>query len=189
LLKQLIRRKITKIRARKAGVDFGVFSARNQGVRVGNGCRVYTENFGSEPWLIEIGDKTTISSNVTFINHDGAAWLASDERGRRFRYARIVIGDRCFVGANVTLMPGIKIDHDCIVGAGAVVTKSIPSGTIVGGNPARTIGQTAAYIQRVLNDYRAADEMPSGGYRNKTTVSCDENFRPILNDSNNQKQS
>ena len=43
---------------------------RAMGVRIGDGCRIYTTNFGNEPWLIRIGDRVCISSDVTFVNHN-----------------------------------------------------------------------------------------------------------------------
>ena len=47
---------------------------REQGVKVGQGCRILTSDFGSEPYLISIGDETLISSAVSFITHDAGTW-------------------------------------------------------------------------------------------------------------------
>ena len=128
----------------------GVKFARLSGVKVGSDCRIYTKEFGSEPFLIEIGNRVTISSNVTFINHDGAAWLIGDERGRRYLYDRIVVSDFAFIGANVTILPGVRIGRNVIVGAGSVVTRSIPDDCVVAGNPARYICSFEDYRSRAL---------------------------------------
>ncbi|MFC2694612.1 MAG: DapH/DapD/GlmU-related protein [Lactobacillus sp.] len=45
----------------------------------------------------------------------------------------------CWLGANVTILPGITVGENAIVGAGAVVTKDVPANTVVVGNPARII--------------------------------------------------
>jgi len=71
----------------------GVQYAKYKGVEVGNDCRVYTRFFGSEPWLIKIGNKVTVSPKVQFITHDGSTWLFEDEKGRRQLYRRVEIGN------------------------------------------------------------------------------------------------
>ncbi|WP_276866657.1 DapH/DapD/GlmU-related protein [Bacteroides heparinolyticus] len=53
--------------------------------------------------------------------------------------ADVRIGDNCFIGNGAILLPGITIGNEVIVGAGSVVTKDVPSNTIVAGNPARVI--------------------------------------------------
>ncbi len=49
------------------------------------------------------------------------------------------IGERCFIGANAIVMCGVTIGDEVVVGAGCVVTKDVPSGCIVAGNPAKVI--------------------------------------------------
>jgi acetyltransferase-like isoleucine patch superfamily enzyme len=49
------------------------------------------------------------------------------------------IGENCFVGGRALVLPGVTIGNGCIVGAGAVVTKDVPDGCIVVGNPAKII--------------------------------------------------
>jgi acetyltransferase-like isoleucine patch superfamily enzyme len=133
--------------------------ARRIGVRVGEDCRILSREFGSEPFLIEIGDRVTISSNVNFVTHDGAGWLVQDERGRRYLYGRIRIGNDVFVGAGATLLPGVEIGDRAIVGAGSVVTKSVPTGAVVGGNPARMLTSYAAFHDRALRQWAAEADM------------------------------
>lgn len=101
--------------------------ARKLGVKIGSGCRIYSVEFGSEPFLISIGDNVTITAGVKFITHDGSSWLMRDEKGRRFYFQPIQIGNNVFVGMNSIIMPGVKIEDNVIVAAGSVVTKSIPA--------------------------------------------------------------
>lgn len=51
----------------------------------------------------------------------------------------VVIGNDCWLGANVTVCPGVRIGDGCVIGAGSVVTKDIPAGTFAAGNPCRVI--------------------------------------------------
>ncbi len=117
-----------------------VQAARELGVTVGEDCRILSLSVSSEWELVSIGDRVTISSDVRFITHDGVGWLFHDDQGRRHYWlARIEIGSDCFIGAGSTIMPGVRIGDRCVVAAGSVVTRSVPDGSVVGGNPARLI--------------------------------------------------
>lgn len=122
------------------------------GVRIGEGCSIYTDehHFGTEPWLIEIGDNVTVGYDVQFITHDGTSRLFRDgfPEMSRFgnRFGTILVRDNCFIGNSAILLPGIEIGPHSVVGAGSVVTKTVPSRTIVAGNPARPIKTLDEYI-------------------------------------------
>jgi len=130
------------------------------GVKIGHGCSIYTtpHNFGTEPWLIEIGNNVTLGQGVLLITHDGTSRLFRDRLpgmspfGNRF--GTIVIRDNCFIGNNAILLPGVEVGPDSAVGAGSVVTKTVPPRTIVAGNPARPIKTLdeymAGYLQRMI---------------------------------------
>jgi acetyltransferase-like isoleucine patch superfamily enzyme len=150
----------------------GVYAARSLGVTVGADCRIYSCSVSSEHNLLTIGDRVTVSTEVLFITHDGTGWLTRDDDGRRYRLARIQIGNDVFIGARSTIMPGVRVGDRSIVAAGSVVTKSVPSGSIVGGNPARIIGSFEEFESRVLrswhNERRVSDEMkPELAYASK----------------------
>ena len=115
------------------------YAARSLGVKLGQDCRVYTRNFGMEPWLITIGDRVTVTAGVEFITHDGASWLLRDEKGRRYHHAPIEIGSDVFIGSNSIIMPRVKVGNRVIIAAGSVVSRSIPDNCVVGGVPARFI--------------------------------------------------
>lgn len=108
------------------------------GVVIGDYC-----NIRASTSVIKIGNDVQIAQFVNLIgtNHsrtsDGR--VARDYAGK----AGITIGDRCWLGVQSTLLPGVELGTDCIVGAGAVVTRSWPSFSTLGGVPARRISGSA----------------------------------------------
>ena len=133
--------------------------ARYLGVKIGKDCRIYISKFSSEPFLVEIGDRVTITSGVQILTHNGSTWLVRDEKGRRFDYHGIKIGNDVFIGTNSIIMPGVEIGNEVIVAAGSIVTKSIPSGYIVGGNPAKYIGDYKSYKEKALLNFPSEEEL------------------------------
>lgn len=123
--------------------------ARRIGVRIGTGCRISTTSWGSEPYLIEIGNNVHVTSGVSFVTHDGGVWAFRRAIPDFDVFGSIAIGDDCYIGNNAIILPGIRIGRACIVGANSVVTKSIPSGVVVAGNPARFICHSIDYLQRM----------------------------------------
>lgn len=154
-------------------------ACRAFGVTIGENCRVLSNIVTTEPWLVTVGDRVTISSDVTIVTHDGSGWLVRDERGRRFRYAPVSIGDDVFVGAGSTLMPGVRVGNQCVVGAGSVVTKSVPDGSVVAGNPARIIGSWTDLSDRILAWPAEADRRGSS-YREQVDSIREDGFRPDM---------
>lgn len=85
-----------------------------------------------------IGDYVFIAPHC-IISCAGHA-LDKEQRNLGLEIARkIVIGDNVWIGANVTILPGVTIGNDCVIGAGSVVTKDIPDGVIAFGNPCKVI--------------------------------------------------
>jgi acetyltransferase-like isoleucine patch superfamily enzyme len=159
----------------------GTGYARKKGVKIGNDCRIYTTGFGSEPFLITIGDRVTVTSGVKFITHDGSTWLMRDNKGRRYYYAPIEIGNDIFIGLNSIIMPGVKIEDRVIVGAGSVVTKSIPSGVVVVGVPAKIIGSYDEIKKRMLETYVSEmDYDKSTPYKERILKIVSKKFKPFM---------
>ena len=141
---------------------FGGFcSAISQGMKVGIGCSAMRKcDFGPEPYLITLHDNVRISSGVTFITHDGGTWAFRDQEKYKsvIKYGRIEVGERTFIGANSTIMPGVTIGKRCVIGAGSVVTKSVPDGMVVCGVPAKTVMTTEEYAEKCLANTPSYDE-------------------------------
>lgn len=120
---------------------------RHFGAQVGKHCLISSKNFGTEPYLISIGDNVQITHGVSIHCHGGGNIM------RRTipdfdAFGKVIIQDWAYIGAYSQIMPGVTIGEGAIIAAGSIVTKSVPPYTIVGGNPARTIGKTDDYIER-----------------------------------------
>lgn len=103
-------------------------------------------------YLIRIGDDVTMSIRCVLMAHDASTKKLTGYT----RLGRIEIGSQVFIGANVTILPGVTIGDRAIIGAGSVVTHDVPVGMIACGNPARVIGTVEDLKQR------AEAEMISG---------------------------
>ncbi|HYI34693.1 MAG TPA: acyltransferase [Glaciibacter sp.] len=143
-----------------------VHASRALGCSIGDNCRILSDIATSEPWLVTVGDRVTVSSGVRFITHDGTGWLYRDEKGRRYRYAPVRIGSDVFIGANVLVLPGVTIGDRCVIGAGSVVTRSVPDGTVVAGNPAHPLGSWDD-LQVRLESWPSDTEMAGATYRER----------------------
>ena len=129
-------------------------------MHVGKGITVMGNvDFGAEPYLITLEDNVRISCNVTFVNHDGGTWAFRDlpEYEGVFKYGRIKVGERSFIGCNSTIMPGVTIGKRCVIGAGSVVTKDVPDGSVVAGVPAKVIMTTEQYAQKCRDNLKPYD--------------------------------
>jgi Acetyltransferase (isoleucine patch superfamily) len=170
-------------------VKGGVRSARYIGVTVGENCRIYTTHFGTEPFLITIGNDVTVTSNVSFITHDGSTWLMRDEKGRRYKYAPISIGNNVFVGTGSIIMPGVKIEDNVIIAAGSIVTKSIPCGVVVAGVPAKIINSYDDIKRRMLNENFSDEDLDKTlNYKERVFGLLTKEYKPYLKyDDKNQK--
>ena len=121
-------------------VKIGTFVEIQKGVRVGNRCKISSHTFICEGVTIE--DDVFVGHNVTFINDrypratntDGALQSEADWKCEGTR-----IGRGASIGSGATLLCGISVGERAIIGAGSVVTKDVPSDSIVAGNPARVI--------------------------------------------------
>lgn len=126
--------------------------ARKKGVKIGEGCRLYSNNFGSEPYLIEIGNHVTITNGVQFITHDGGVWVFRENKlPNADIVGKIKIENNCFVGTNTIILPNVVIGENSIVAAGSIVTKSVPKNSVVAGVPARVIKDTDEYYEGIKN--------------------------------------
>ncbi len=146
----MIRLLLQKLRRRRNNVDF----ARDLGVRVGDNCNFIATtrtSFGSEPYLIEIGDHVELAAGVRFLPHDGAVWVFREKEPTIDVMEPIKIGSNVFIGYNTVLLPGADIGDNCIIGACSVVSGRIESGSVAAGVPARRLKSIEEYREKVDN--------------------------------------
>jgi len=116
------------------GVFVGPFCEVQRGVSIGARTRVQSHSFICE--LVTIGADCFIGHGVMFVNDRFSG--GGPARGDTSKWESTVIGDRVSIGSNATIMP-VTICDDVVIGAGAVVTKSIDEPGSYAGNPARLL--------------------------------------------------
>lgn len=122
------------------GSKIGTFVEIQKGASIGKNCKISSHSFICEG--VHIADNVFIGHNVTFINDkfpratngDGIPQTEED-----WNCESTYIEDGASIGSSATLLCGITIGRGAIVGAGSVVTKSVPENAVVAGNPAKVI--------------------------------------------------
>ena len=115
--------------------DFGRNITLGERIFINAGCR-FQDQGG-----VRIGDDCLIGHNTVFatLNHD-----LDPSRRADMHPAPIVLGRNVWIGANVTILPGVTIGDNAVVAAASVVTKDVPANTVVVGSPARVVRQLDA---------------------------------------------
>jgi acetyltransferase-like isoleucine patch superfamily enzyme len=104
--------------------------------------------FGTEPWLIEIGNNVHITTDCLFVTHDGGTLILRGEVPDLELTAPIVIGNDVYIGVRTIILPGVRIGNRCIIGAGSVVARNIPDNSLAAGVPARVIKHIDEYLEK-----------------------------------------
>lgn len=114
----------------------------------------------SFPGSIRLGNETVISQRVSILTHDFSMdryFVANKLQGsdaEMVRQSPVTIEDYAFIGLGATILPGVTVGAGSIVAAGSVVTKDVPAGVIVGGNPARVISTVEDWVPRAQDKYK-----------------------------------
>lgn len=119
--------------------------AKKLGVTVGQNCQLLGRpSFGSEPYLVTLGNHVMVAGTGTqFITHEGAHWVLKGKDPKKYKYTfgygRIVVGNNVYIGTRSTILRGVTIGDNVIVGACTLVNKDLPSGGVYAGVPAKRI--------------------------------------------------
>lgn len=132
------------------GLEFAEFVKRHGGLHaIGERCSILPTTVFGDPYLTRIGNNVHFSS-CTLVGHDGSiAMLNEAYHVKLDSVGKIDIRDNCFIGQQAIILPNVTIGPNAIVGAGAVVTKDVPEGTIVAGVPARPVGRTEDLVKKL----------------------------------------
>ena len=135
---------------------------------MGEHCIYVSTRIPEEPYMLKLHNNVVIAANVNFITHDIMNDMLSQkinaEPGKvlsKFIMGTIEIFDNVAIGINSTIMYNTKIGPNAIIAAGSVVTKDVPEGAIVGGNPARIIGRVDELIEKRKKVKDAPTDMDS----------------------------
>ncbi|MGW4498553.1 acyltransferase [Micromonospora sp. NPDC004336] len=151
-MSSLLRSVVRSIRGRWIAARDPQAYARMVGVNMRGRVTFYGMSpgmFGSEPWLITLGDNVHITAGVQFVTHDGGTLILRREHPDLEWTAPITVGDDVYIGMRSLILPGVGIGNRCVVGAGSVVTNDLPDNTVAVGVPARPIRTTDEYLDRL----------------------------------------
>ncbi|MDO4459578.1 MAG: sugar O-acetyltransferase [Clostridia bacterium] len=120
---------------------------------------------------VTIGNHNDFGPNVTIVTpchpmvaSERLALLSPEGEKKRYCWAKpVTIGDNNWFGANVVVCPGVTIGNNCVIGAGAVVTRDVPDNSFVGGVPAKVIREigeadSMKYKPEILGDCKVIEE-------------------------------
>lgn len=130
----------------ESAIEFG------DGVQVNNNAFIKSEGPG-----IRIGARALLGSGVTIYDSDFHDLRPNRRREGQPRMAPVELGEDVFVGDGVTILKGVSIGAHSVIGAGSVVTSSIPAGVIAGGNPTRVIRA----LEEVHPEEQPSEEQPA----------------------------
>jgi len=131
-----------RVRLRSPLVIHNSNAARGQyyrNLKIGNDCYLGRELFLDLQDNINIEDHVTISHRVMILTHTDAGTSPLKDKFIATSQAPVVIRRGAYIGANVTILEGVEVGESAVVGAGAVVTRSVPAGIIVVGVPAKAL--------------------------------------------------
>ena len=127
------------------------------GVKVGKNVSIIGDiHYSSEPYLISIGDNTTISFECALVTHDAATRVIRnlpDGDKETVIYGPIKIGSNCFIGARTMILPNVTIGDNTIIGSYSLVNKDIPSNVVAAGNPCKVICTLDEYRKKHKDDF------------------------------------
>lgn len=126
---------------------------RSVGVSVGERCEVQKPTSlnidTSRPSLLSIGNHVYLHRGLTIMSHDWASWVFLDKYHDFVpSHSKVTIGNNIWFGEFVTVLKGVKIGDNCIIGAGSIVTKDIPDNSVAVGVPARVVSSLDDYYEK-----------------------------------------
>lgn len=161
--------------------DHYIKYAKSQGVSIGDGTQFFgTKKIDCGP-LVSIGKNCKITDGVRIVYHTGdldilERYFESDEIPNVSMKGKIEIGNNVFVGEQSIILPDTQIGDNCIIGAGSIVSKDIPSESVAAGNPCDVILSLEEYRRkRVESEPAMIDEIIRTYHNANRSVESDVN--------------
>jgi|TARA_B100001996_G_C18501818_1_gene531784 acetyltransferase-like isoleucine patch superfamily enzyme len=121
-----------------SGTNIGALSHIGRDVTIGETCKIQGSVYIADGCII--GDEVFIGPNATLTNDrhppSGGKW------------SPVVVEDKVVIGANATIVAGVRLCEGCVIGAGSVVTEEVPSEQVWAGNPAKFLMTLEEYESR-----------------------------------------
>lgn len=134
----------------QSGFAYGTYLRSKKMLRYqGNNCFIAKGSELPDTYLLSIGNNVWITDGCRLLCHDASVVMINIMNNSHLdQVGPITIGDNCFLGNNVIVLPNIKIGSNTIVGSGAVVTSDLKGDAVYAGNPAREISSLEKYINK-----------------------------------------
>lgn len=141
--------------------------ALGKGLIMGGGTRLVGDvEFGTEPFLIELGESCLVTDGVKFITHNGGVQVSYIKNGacfdeiyaKKILVGKIKVGDNVFIGSNTLILYDTLVGDNVIIGAGSVVKGDFPSDVVISGVPARIICSIDDYRSKISNKVLAISD-------------------------------
>lgn len=148
----------------KSNSDRYIKYLRKQGISIGDGCIFRGPRSSaidlSRPSLVEIGNFVDMNLNFTILTHDyGTSVFLRVYKKFVNSSGKVKIGNNIYFGKNCTVLKGVTIGDNCIIGAGSIVNKNIPENSVAAGVPAKVICSLDEYYKkRCLDSVQEAFE-------------------------------
>ena len=121
-------------------IKHGFKASRPRKITIGDGVSIHVNCVMQAQAPIKIGSGTLIAANCTIVTANHMITVSGDNNAIGGTESKpVTIGKNCWLGANVTILPGVTLADGAIIGAGSVVTKDMPANMICLGSPARPI--------------------------------------------------
>ncbi len=126
---------------------------REGGVKIGKNVNfrypAHTVVDLTRPTLVELGSNLDINDNFSIMTHDFGTYVFRNLYDDFVSSSgKVIIGNNIYFGRNVTILKGVTIGDNCIIGAGSLVTKDIPSNSVACGAPAKVICSIEDYYKK-----------------------------------------